>query len=50
VLVELTPRGNSILHRLSVLHWEELRVSGPALCESLRAVVHHSHRYPRRPV
>jgi DNA-binding MarR family transcriptional regulator len=49
VLVELTPHGEVLLHRLSVLHREELRVSGPALSESLRAVVHHSGRDRRRP-
>ncbi len=42
VLVELTPHGEVLLHRLSVLHWEELRVSAPALSESLRAVMCHS--------
>jgi DNA-binding MarR family transcriptional regulator len=42
VLIELTPRGETLLHRLSVLHWEELRVLGPALSESLRAVMCHS--------
>lgn len=48
VLIELTPYGESLLHRLSVLHWEELRSSGPALSESLRVVVHHSvHRRHR---
>jgi hypothetical protein len=44
VLVELTPHGEALLHRLSILHWEELRVSGPALSESLRKVVQHSGR------
>lgn len=44
VLVELTALGEALLHRLSVLHWEELRVSGPALSESLRAVMQHSGR------
>ena len=44
VLVELTPYGEALLHRLSVLHWEELRVSGPALSESLRAVMQHPGR------
>jgi DNA-binding MarR family transcriptional regulator len=39
VLIELTPRGEALLRRLSVLHWNELRVSGPALSESLRSVV-----------
>lgn len=42
VLVEFTPHGEALLHRLSVLHWEELRVSGPALSEALRAVMRHS--------
>jgi len=41
VLVELTPHGEMLLHRLAVLHREELRVSGPALCESLQAVMRH---------
>jgi DNA-binding MarR family transcriptional regulator len=44
VLVELTPCGEDLLHRLSALHWEELRVSGPALSESLLAVMNHSNR------
>jgi DNA-binding MarR family transcriptional regulator len=50
VLVELTPHGETLLHRLSVLHREELRISGPALSEALGAVVHHStatHRATR---
>ena len=45
VLVELTPHGEDLLHRLSVLHREELRVSGPALSESLWAVINHSNRH-----
>lgn len=44
VLVELTPHGEDLLHRLSVLHWEELQISGPALSESLWTVMHHSNR------
>lgn len=44
VLVELTPLGEDLLHRLSILHWEELRVSGPALSESLRALMKQSSR------
>jgi DNA-binding MarR family transcriptional regulator len=39
VFVELTPRGEELLHRLSLIHWEELRVSGPALSDSLHAVI-----------
>jgi DNA-binding MarR family transcriptional regulator len=42
VLVELTPSGEELLRRLSGLHWEELRISGPALSESLDAVVRHA--------
>lgn len=48
VLVELTSHGEALLHRLSVLHWEELRVSGPALSDSLRAVISHSSKERRR--
>jgi hypothetical protein len=44
VLVGLKPHGEALLHRLSILRWEELRVSGTALSESLRAVMHHSGR------
>lgn len=40
VLVELTPSGEHLLRQLSVLHWEELRISGPALSEALWAIVH----------
>ena len=47
VLVELTPYGEALLHRLSVLHWEELRVSGPALAESLRVAGYNSARKDR---
>jgi len=42
VLVELTPHGEQLLHQLSVLLWQELRVSGPALSESLLTVLAHS--------
>jgi DNA-binding MarR family transcriptional regulator len=49
VLVEITEHGEELLRQLSVLHWEELRVSGPALSEALRAVLHGSARRARRP-
>lgn len=49
VLVELTAHGEEILHQLSILHWEELRVSGPALSEVLEIVVHHSGTRRRKP-
>jgi DNA-binding MarR family transcriptional regulator len=39
VLIELTPHGEQLLRMLSVLHWEELQNSGPALSEALQAVV-----------
>jgi DNA-binding MarR family transcriptional regulator len=39
VLVELTSHGEHLLRMLSVLHWEELQNSGPALSEALQAVV-----------
>jgi DNA-binding MarR family transcriptional regulator len=48
VLVEITRQGEDLLHQLSLLHWEELRVSGPALSEALHAVVHPA-RQKRRP-
>jgi len=35
VLVELTPLGEDLLHRLSVLHWQELQSSGPELARSV---------------
>ena len=42
VLIELTPHGEELLHQLSLLLWQELRVSGPALSESLLTVLAHS--------
>ena len=39
VLIELTPRGEQILRKLSVLHWKELQVAGPALLEMIRKLV-----------
>jgi DNA-binding MarR family transcriptional regulator len=50
VLLELTPEGEEVLRRLSVLHWEELRNSGPALADSLPAMLHPSKHQPRKPV
>lgn len=48
VLVELTPSGEALLHRLSRLHRRELSISGPALSESLRAVLKNSLEGERR--
>jgi DNA-binding MarR family transcriptional regulator len=42
VLIELTPHGEELLHQLSLLLWQELRVSGPDLSESLLTVLAHS--------
>lgn len=42
VFIELTPHGEELLRRLSILHWQELRASGPALSESLLAVLSHA--------
>ncbi len=39
VLIELTPHGEKLLRRLSILHWQELRDSGPALSEALSAIL-----------
>ncbi len=44
VFIELTPHGEQLLHQLSAILWQELRVTGPALVESLLAVVRHSIR------
>jgi DNA-binding MarR family transcriptional regulator len=48
VLIELTSRGEELLRRLSVLHWQELQTSGPALSDALQAIVHHKTRNRRR--
>lgn len=48
VLVELTPHGDHLLRKLSVLHWEELQNSGPALSEALQAIVHNTTEEQRR--
>jgi DNA-binding MarR family transcriptional regulator len=39
VLIELTPQGEQILQRLSLLHWQELRTTGPALLAALEQIV-----------
>ncbi|MBV9676332.1 MAG: MarR family transcriptional regulator [Acidobacteriaceae bacterium] len=39
VLIELTPQGEEILQQLSLLHWQELRTTGPALLEALEQIV-----------
>ena len=39
VLIELTPQGEQILRQLSLLHWQELQTTGPALLEALEQIV-----------
>jgi DNA-binding MarR family transcriptional regulator len=39
VLLELTPVGEKLLRELSVLHWEELQVAGPALSEAIHRIL-----------
>lgn len=48
VLVELTAHGEHLLHSLSLLHWQELQNSGPALSDTLQAVVQSTGRNRRR--
>lgn len=43
VLIELTRHGEELLHRLSSVLWQELRVTGPALAVALQAVLNHSN-------
>lgn len=38
VLVRLTSHGEQLLRKLSLLHWEELQNSGPALLDALQAM------------
>jgi DNA-binding MarR family transcriptional regulator len=39
VIVRLTSEGDRILHRLSSIHWEELRQSAPALVTALQSAL-----------
>jgi DNA-binding MarR family transcriptional regulator len=43
VRVRMTPAGSKKLHRLTHLHRDELRRSGPELVTALRAVVGQAH-------
>jgi hypothetical protein len=38
----VTPLGEELLRKLYVLHWQELQTAGPALADSLRAIVEHT--------
>jgi DNA-binding MarR family transcriptional regulator len=42
VLIELTPFGEEILGKLSVLHWQELQSLAPALSTALETIVNHT--------
>lgn len=44
VLVSVTPAGERLLRRLSILHREELRKRGPKLSAALRAVLRSAAR------
>ena len=39
VIISLTPYGEEVLRKLSLLHWTELRSSGPELVHALNAVI-----------
>lgn len=47
VLVELTRFGEEILRNLSVLHWQELQVAGPALAGAIYGILEHSTQATR---
>ena len=42
VLLELTPLGEEILSKLSVLHLDELQVAGPALAKAIQSILEYS--------
>jgi DNA-binding MarR family transcriptional regulator len=48
VLIELTAHGEDLLHQLSTLLSQELRITDPALAASLLSVVNHSIRIRKR--
>lgn len=50
VLVELTPHGEELLQKLSVLHWQELQNAGPELCQALQRVVELSNGAARKTI
>ena len=43
-LIQLTPSGEDILRKLSILHWEELQRQEPVLSVALRMIVKQSAR------
>jgi DNA-binding MarR family transcriptional regulator len=48
ILLQLTPHGTAKLQSLSVAHRDELRVKGPELAKSLRAVLRGSEGLEKR--
>ena len=42
IFVDLTPRGEEVLRELSVHHRAELRSAGPALVQTLEALIAHN--------
>jgi DNA-binding MarR family transcriptional regulator len=42
VLIELTPMAEEMLCKLSVLHWDELQVAGPALSQAIQSILDSS--------
>lgn len=48
VLVELTLDGERMLEALSILHWQELQASGPALSEALGNIVRRRKPGPKK--
>jgi len=49
VFLRLTPRGRSLLERLSLSHRAELRDAGPRLIAALRAAISHGVASKERP-
>lgn len=47
VIVHLTPYGEEVLRKLSVLHRTELRSSGPELVHALHSVIYGESQNPR---
>ena len=47
VLVRLTPGGERLLRRLTILHRQELEMSGPSLARALRRAMQRSKRAGR---
>jgi DNA-binding MarR family transcriptional regulator len=42
VLLEMTPFGEQVLEKLSVLHWQELQSLAPTLSAGLEMIINHA--------